>query len=196
MRLRLTAKDQSEARVTQSLTHYGDLIAAQLSYIYFGEEEDGNLAAQVLTVAKKAEMTIASCESCTGGSIASAFTEIAGASAVFAAGLVPYQTVQKTALLGVDSALIEAHSVVSAPVAEAMALKTRLKTGASIAVSTTGNAGPSKGDSDEPIGTVFIGISTEAHTYAQKFMFGNLRERVIEKASLKALEMLYREIVK
>jgi len=81
-------------------------------------------------------------------------------------------------------------------VAEAMALNTRLKTGASIAVSTTGNAGPSKGDSDEPIGTVFIGISTEAHTYAQKFMFGNLRERVIEKASLKALEMLYREIVK
>ena len=196
VRLRLTAKDQSEASVTQSLMHYGDLIATQLSDIYFGEEEDGNLAAQVLKVAKNAKMTIASCESCTGGSIASAFTEIAGASAVFAAGLVPYQTVQKTALLGVDSALIEAHSVVSAAVAEAMALNTRLKTGASIAVSTTGNAGPSKGDSDEPIGTVFIGISTEAHTYAQKFMFGNLRERVIEKASLKALEMLYREIVK
>ncbi|MGA0829625.1 MAG: CinA family nicotinamide mononucleotide deamidase-related protein, partial [Flavobacteriaceae bacterium] len=122
VRLRLTAKDRSEALVAHGLTHYGDLIAAQLSDIYFGEEEDGNLASQVLKAAKRSNMTIASCESCTGGSIASAFTEIAGASAVFAAALVPYQTHQKSALLGIDVALIENHSVVSAPVAEAMAL--------------------------------------------------------------------------
>jgi nicotinamide-nucleotide amidase len=196
VRLRLLAKHTSENRVNELLAHYGDMLVSRIRDIYFGDEEDGGLAAQVLKAAKNANSTIASCESCTGGQIAAALTEIPGASAVFAAALVPYQTHQKSALLGIDAALIEEHSVVSAPVAEAMALNTRLKTGASIAVSTTGNAGPSKGDSDEPIGTVFIGISTEAHTYAQKFMFGNLRERVIEKASLKALEMLYIEIVK
>jgi nicotinamide-nucleotide amidase len=115
---------------------------------------------------------------------------------VFTAGFVPYHTAQKISLLGIDVALINVYSVVSAEVAEAMALNTRLKTGCSVAVSTTGNAGPSKGDSSEPIGTVFIGISSEKNTYSQKFMFGNLRERVMEKASLKGLEMLYREIIK
>jgi nicotinamide-nucleotide amidase len=196
VRLRLLAKHTSENRVKELLAQYGDMLVSRIRDIYFGDEEDGGLAAQVLKAAKNANRTIASCESCTGGQIAAAITEIPGASSVFTAGFVPYHTAQKIGLLGIDVALINTYSVVSAEVAEAMALNTRLKTGCSVAVSTTGNAGPSKGDSSEPIGTVFIGISSEKNTYSQKFMFGNLRARVMEKASLKGLEMLYREIIK
>ncbi|MFM1807332.1 MAG: hypothetical protein RLZZ242_57 [Bacteroidota bacterium] len=196
VRLRLTAKHELESQVELWLAQFGDRIAQTLSDIYFGDEEEGELAAQVLKVAKERQMTIASCESCTGGRIAASFTEIAGASSVFVSGMVPYQTSQKESLLGIDPKLIATYSVVSAEVAEAMALQTRRITKARIAVSTTGNAGPTKGDADEPIGTVFIGISTERESYALKFMFGNLRARVMEKATLKALELLYREISK
>ena len=196
VRLRLSAKGPDQKKVEGLLQVFGDRIAAELSDIYFGDEEQGGLAPQLLNLARQKQLTVASCESCTGGRIASYLTAIPGASSVFVSGLIPYQTAQKTQLLGISPELIETCSVVSSEVAEEMAQATRLKTGASIAVSTTGNAGPEKGDSDADVGTVFIGISTEEHTFAQEFNFGNLRERVVEKASLKALEMLYREIAK
>ena len=196
VRLRLTAKGADLKKVEELLQVYGDRIADELSDIYFGDEEQGGLAPQLLNLARQKQLTVASCESCTGGRIASYLTATPGASSVFVSGIVAYQTMQKTQLLGISTKLIETYSVVSKEVAEEMALASRLKTGASIAVSTTGNAGPEKGDSDADVGTVFIGISTEEHTFAHEFNFGNLRERVVEKASLKALEMLYREIAK
>ena len=90
---------------------------------------------------------------------------------------------------------IEKNSVVSKQVAEMMAQSVRKKFNSSIGVATTGNAGPSKGDSDAEIGTVWIAISSDKRIISERFTFGKHRERVIGKAVNKALEMVYREII-
>jgi len=106
---------------------------------------------------------------------------------------VTYQTQSKIDLLGVSEALIREHSVVSQEVAEAMALQAIKKFDTTIAIATTGNAGPSKGDSDAEIGTVWIAIASPIGVYSEKFLFGKHRERVVQKAVHKALEILNKQ---
>lgn len=76
-----------------------------------------------------------------------------------------------------------------------MAQQARKKMGTDFAIATTGNAGPTKGDSDVEVGTVYIGISGPKRTFAQKFVMGKHRERVVEKSVNKAFELLYKEIL-
>ena len=77
-----------------------------------------------------------------------------------------------------------------------MAVQAKKIFGTDYAVATTGNAGPTKGDSDAEVGTVFIGIATPKGVYSEKFDFGQPREKVIERAANKALEKIYQEILK
>ena len=109
--------------------------------------------------------------------------------------IISYQTQSKSDLLSVPKNIIEKNSVVSKQVAEMMAQNVRKKFNSSLGVATTGNAGPSKGDSDAEIGTVWIAISSDKRIISERFTFGKHRERVIGKAVNKALEMVYREII-
>ena len=109
--------------------------------------------------------------------------------------MVCYATEAKVKVLGVPQALIDAHSVVSEEVAVAMAQNAKEKLGTDFAIATTGNAGPTKGDSNVEVGTVYIGISSPNRTFAQKFVMGKHRERVVEKSVNKAFELLYKEIL-
>jgi len=129
-------------------------------------------------------------ESCTGGKIASLLTSLPGASSYFKGGVVVYHTQSKTDLLGIPKALIDEHSVVSAPVAEAMAKQARARYHSDYAIATTGNAGPTKGDADAEVGTVWIAIASKTKVFSEKFVFGNHRERVVHKAVHKALELV------
>tara|TARA_R110000737_G_scaffold353118_1_gene402456 strand:+ start:88 stop:381 length:294 start_codon:yes stop_codon:yes gene_type:complete len=95
----------------------------------------------------------------------------------------------------VPQKLIDKHSVVSEEVAIAMAENVKNKLGTDFAIATTGNAGPTKGDSDADVGTVYIGISSPTGTFAQKFVMGRHRERVVKKSVNKAFELLYKEIL-
>ena len=142
----------------------------------------------------KQQKTLALAESCTGGEIASRLTRVPGASLYFKGSAVTYYTQSKIDLLGVSGALIKKYSVVSKEVAVAMAENTRKKFNASVGLSTTGNAGPSKGDSDAEIGTVWIAIATENKVVTEKFLFGRHRERVIAKSVHKAFELLLDQI--
>jgi nicotinamide-nucleotide amidase len=99
---------------------------------------------------------MATAESCTGGLIAAACTELAGSSAWFDRGFVVYSNQAKTALLGVDAALIAAHGAVSEPVARAMAEGALQRAGVQLAVAVTGIAGPAGGSLDKPVGTVWL----------------------------------------
>ena len=141
-------------------------------------------------------MTLATAESFTGGRIAQKITAMPGASAYFKGSVVSYATEAKINVLHVPKALMDKHSVVSAEVAKAMAknVKELLKT--DFAVATTGNAGPTKGDSDVDIGTVFIAIATPNEVFVDKFMMGNQRTRIVQKAVNKAFELLQKEILK
>ena len=134
---------------------------------------------------------LATAESCTGGSLAALFTQHAGASAYFNGAVVSYATDVKKGLLGVSDELIDAHSVVSEEVALAMAEGVLRQTDADVAIATTGNFGPSKGDADAEIGTVFIAVITPDTEFVEHFIFGKHRERNLQKTINKALELLY-----
>ena len=100
---------------------------------------------------------LATAESCTGGMIAAACTDLAGSSQWFERGFVTYSNAAKTEMLGVPAALIEAHGAVSEPVARAMATGAVARSHAQVAVAVTGVAGPTGGSADKPVGTVWFG---------------------------------------
>lgn len=112
------------------------------------------LARTVLAEARKNGLTIATAESCTGGMVAAALTDIAGSSDVFDRGFVTYSNAAKTAMIGVPAALIAENGAVSAEVAAAMAEGALRASGAGLAVAITGVAGPGGGSAAKPVGLV------------------------------------------
>ncbi|MGB4115514.1 MAG: CinA family protein [Polaromonas sp.] len=102
---------------------------------------------------------VATAESCTGGMISAACTDLAGSSTWFERGFVTYSNAAKTELLGVDAALIAQHGAVSEPVARAMAFGAIRHSQAQVSVAVTGVAGPTGGSVDKPVGTVWFGFS-------------------------------------
>ncbi|QBK04116.1 CinA family protein [Hylemonella gracilis] len=118
------------------------------------------IAAQLLTRG----WMLATAESCTGGMVAAACTDLAGSSAWFERGFVTYSNAAKTELLGVDAALIEAHGAVSEPVARAMAAGAIARSAAQLSIAITGIAGPTGGSADKPVGTVWFGWGAQLGT--------------------------------
>ncbi|MBT8235758.1 MAG: CinA family protein, partial [Bacteroidia bacterium] len=140
--------------------------------------------------------TLATAESFTGGKIAALITTVPGASAYFLGGVVSYATEVKENVLGVPRELIKTHSVVSAQDAEEMAVSVKNMMKSDFAIATTGNAGPTKGDSDADIGTVYIALASPQGVIAECFTMGNHRIRIVQKSVHKALEMLRNAVVK
>ncbi len=196
VRLRLTAKGVDRAVIFKSVEEESKKLYQIIGDIIYGEEDDIDIEAVLAKLLTKKKMTLAIAESFTGGKIAQQITALPGASAYFKGSVVSYATQTKIEILHVPKSLIEKHSVVSAEVAMAMAenVKQLLKTDFGLA--TTGNAGPTKGDSDADIGTVFIAIATPHGVKAEKFSMGNHREKVVQKAVNKAFELLQKEILK
>ena len=136
------------------------------------------LCAQLATVLQERGSLLATAESCTGGLIAGACTELAGSSAWFERGFVTYSNAAKTELLGVDAALIEAHGAVSEPVARAMAEGAIARSAARAAVAVTGVAGPTGGSPEKPVGTVWFGWSVDGQVRTERRRFGGDRAAV------------------
>lgn len=116
------------------------------------------LARAVLDACRAQGLTLATAESCTGGLVAGTLTSIAGSSDVVDCGFVTYSNAAKTRLIGVPEALLAAHGAVSAEVASAMAAGALRASGASLAVSITGVAGPGGGSAAKPVGLVHLAI--------------------------------------
>ncbi len=115
---------------------------------------------------------LATAESCTGGLIAGACTDLAGSSTWFERGFVTYSNTAKTEMLGVDATLIATFGAVSEPVVRAMVQGALQHSRAQVALAVTGVAGPTGGSADKPVGTVWFGWATPAgvHTEAQHFI--------------------------
>lgn len=133
--------------------------------------------------------TIAVCESVTGGLLGAALTRLPGSSAVFRGGLITYASDLKTTLAGVEDAVIARHGVVSAPVAEAMAIGARLRCGADWGVATTGVAGPAEVDGHAS-GEVWVGVASEDSSIARQLRLTGDRSAVREQAVQAALALL------
>lgn len=145
-----------------------------------------------LLVANKHRISIA--ESCTGGKLTHEFAKIPGASQYLIGGIVTYATESKINLIDVKKETIDTYSVVSKEVAKEMAMGVAKKLNTNISLSTTGNAGPSKGDSDAEVGTVCIGMIFNNKKFSYQFNFGKERKTVIELTIQKALQLLYKEL--
>lgn len=104
------------------------------------------------------DWTITTAESCTGGGISSAITEVAGSSAYFERSFVTYSNTAKSEMLGISSKVIQEHGAVSAEVVEAMATGALINAGANVAIAVSGIAGPGGGTKDKPVGTVYLAI--------------------------------------
>jgi nicotinamide-nucleotide amidase len=196
VRLRLSARGEDETVLQNSIDAETEKLKSIIGDIIVGFDEGETIEVVLGKILKQKNKTIAAAESCTGGKIAEMITSVAGSSAYFKGSAVTYATDAKVNILKVEQQLIDVFSVVSAQVAENMALKAKQLFGADYAVSTTGNAGPLKGDSAVEVGTVYIGIATPKGVFSEKLDLGQPREKVIERAANKALEKIYQEILK
>ena len=107
-----------------------------------------------------------------------------------------YATQTKISVLGIANEAVAKYGVVSAEVATEMAKAAQKIMASDYAIATTGNAGPTKGDEAAELGTVFIAIATPKGVFVEEFNFGQPREKVIDRAVSKALELIYKEILK
>lgn len=156
--------------------------------------ESGDLAEAVSSELRRAGLTMATAESCTGGLVAKRMTDAAGASDVFLGGVVAYDNAVKMRQLGVSSADLERHGAVSEPVALQMARGVAERLGADTAVSLTGVAGPGGGSDQKPVGTVWIAIVHEGKVEAVRTQFAGDRASVRRRSAQAALAHLYRRL--
>lgn len=149
-------------------------------------------AKTLLDAARAKGLRLATAESCTGGLVAAALTDIAGASDVFERGFVTYSNEAKRGMLGVPWPLIETHGAVSAEVARAMALGAIDRSPADIAVAVTGVAGPGGGSAEKPVGLVHFACARRNGGVDHiERRFGSLPRADIRAASVaQALDML------
>lgn len=139
-------------------------------------------------------LTLSTAESCTGGTIASRFTAMAGASAYFLGGVVAYANEAKRDILGVNYDDITRYGAVSEQVVRQMAEGARRITGADYAIATSGIAGPAGGSAEKPVGTVWMAVATPTQTIATLRNCGTDRGQIINRASAYAIEMLYNQL--
>jgi nicotinamide-nucleotide amidase len=160
----------------------------------FGRDEQ-TLAENLVALLKQEHLTVATAESCTGGLVGTMITDVPGSSAVYRGGWVTYSDAMKAAQLGVPEDMLAVHGAVSEPVVRAMAAGALHHSGAELAVSLTGIAGPDGGTPDKPVGTVWIGLAARRHdggTHVEAALVRNHGDRaaIRDRSAKCALQML------
>jgi PncC family amidohydrolase len=194
---RAKTAEEADARIAQVV----DAIRERLGPIVYG---DGDETMESVTGALLDEhgLSVATAESCTGGLIAERITDVPGSSNYFRGGVVAYSNEAKASLLGVPTALIEAHGAVSEPVIRAMAEGARERFGSDFAVATSGISGPDGGTPEKPVGLVWIAMSrggrddsARVETHADSFVFQVDRSRHRALTAQVALDWIRRSLI-
>jgi nicotinamide-nucleotide amidase len=194
IQVHLRARSNTEEAAERLLAEAGDPVEQLLGDRIFSRNGD-SLEAVVGAQLRARGATMAVAESCTGGMVAERITSIPGSSDYFLGGFLVYSNPMKERVLGVDPELINRHGAVSAEVAQAMAEQARSVTGATYAVSTTGEAGPESA-SGAPVGTVYIGIAgPDRAADARKLNLPGDRTRIRMFAAQAALDALRRRLM-
>lgn len=136
------------------------------------------------------KQTLSTAESCTGGLLAAALTDVAGSSAYFRYGFVSYANEAKTDLLGVDAAILQQYGAVSSETVQAMAQGALQQAKADFALSISGVAGPGGGSKEKPVGTVWFALADEKGVQSKKCCFTGNRQEVRQQAVYFALNWL------
>ena len=195
IQIHLRARCGSAEDAERLLAEVGDPIEQVLGRHLFSRNGDP-LEAIVGALLRERRATLAIAESCTGGMAGERITSVPGSSDYFLGGFVTYSAKMKTELLGVDPAVIAAHTAVSKEVACAMAEGARARTGAAYALSITGEAGP-ESSTGAPVGTVFVGFAgPDGPADALRFAMPGDRLRIRGFATQAALDLLRRRLLK
>lgn len=189
VRLRLSGYGTDELVLKTEIDKQVKRLLNLIPEAVFGYDND-NLGIVLGRMLVSSGKTMATAESCTGGSIAQLITSNPGSSAYFKGGVVAYSNEIKNKLLGVPDKIIEEYGAVSQEVAELMAVGARENLGTDYAVATTGIAGPDGGSDEKPVGTVWIAVAGANGVSSKKYVFKHNRERNIIRSTHTALNML------
>lgn len=196
VRLRLSARGTNKEILEKSIEENVASLSKLIGDIIVGFDDSETIEVIIGRLLTQQNKTIAIAESCTGGKIAQVLTSVAGASNYFSGSVITYKTQTKIDVLGIPSTIFIENDVVSFEVAKQMALSVKKIMKTDYAIATTGNAGPTKGDSKSEVGTVFIALATPTEVIVKEFSFGQPREKVIDRTVNKAFEMVQKEILK
>lgn len=196
VRLRLSARGVNREVLEDALVVEIEKLNEFIGEIIVGIDQGESIEKVLGDIMRAKAITLATAESITGGKIAEVLTAIPGASKYFKGSIVAYSAEAKVKLLHVPQNSIDEHSVVSSQVAISMASQIKRLLNTDYAIATTGNAGPATDVTDASVGVVFIAIATPEHVIFEEFNFGQPREKVIERTTIKAIEMLKKEILK
>ena len=190
--IRLRLSSYGELTEVEMETYFDQL--KTLTRDYMIADTGDPLEVIIGNILKSRHQTIATAESCTGGSLASLLAKHPGSSAFYFGSVVSYDNSVKEHLLGVPAEMIKAHGVVSEWVVCEMANSIRTQIGTDYAIATSGIAGPTGGTPEKPVGTVWIAWATPSGTTAECFHLGKLREQVIARTCQKALVGLLKRL--
>ena len=193
--LRVTAKDESQEICDRLINSKCEEIKSVLGEYIYGEGEK-SLDVVVAELLCEKNLTISIAESCTGGMVSSTLISYPGISAVFKEGAVTYSNEAKINRLGVNEETINTFGPVSEETAKEMAEGMANVANTDIAISTTGIAGPEGGTDEKPVGLVYIGIFIKGKTIVQKLNLTGDREAIRRKATMNALNILRKELIR
>lgn len=194
MHIRLVARSSAEAKAKRLLDKAEEEIRVRLGSKVFGKDRE-TMVGLVGEALRRRGLTIATAESCTGGLLGGMLTQEPGSSAFYLGGVISYANAVKENLLGVESQTLALLGAVSPEVATAMALGVQSRTGAHLALATTGIAGPDGGTPDKPVGLVYIGFATPEGVKTQKLQFYGERESVRQLTVKAALDWVRRYLL-
>jgi len=189
VRLRLTVHEPCNGEAEQILKVNIDKLLAIIPEHIFGFD-DISLEEAMGQLLREKELTVATAESCTGGTVARMITSVPGSSDYFTGSVVAYHNRVKSGILKVDESDIARFGAVSREVAEQMVTGVAQVFGTDCAIATTGIAGPDGGTADKPVGTTWIAVAVGERIYSRKFLFGGSRDRIITQASCSAIQLL------
>ena len=193
IQIHLRARCHAETEAESLLAELSSQIEALLGDKIYSKD-GAPLEAVIGDLLRARPATLSVAESCTGGLLAERITSMAGSSDYFVGGFLVYTDRMKSALVGVDEQLLQEHTAVSEPAAQAMALGARQRTGSTYALSVTGIAGPAGGTEATPVGAVFIGVAGPDACRAHRFRFLGDRARIRALAAQTALDLLRRSL--
>jgi len=193
IKLRLTAKGTDKLMLDKAINdNINKLTKVIPDYICgFDAEALEEILAKALI---EKSITISAAESCTGGNISHLITSIPGSSSYFKGSVIAYSNEIKEKILGVNISILNTYGAVSKQTVEAMAIGVRQIFNTDYAVATSGIAGPTGGTDEKPVGTIWIAVSNHNGVISKKFLFGDQRDRNIQRASLTALNMVLKQI--
>lgn len=192
--LRLVAYDADEKKAKSYLDDAASRIYERVGALVYAEGED-KMQKVVGSMLRDAGVNCASAESCTGGLLASMFTDVPGASEYFERGFVTYSNASKMQLLGVSEETLRANGAVSRETAMAMAEGARRAAGTNLGISLTGIAGPGGATPEKPVGTVYIALATPEGTDCHHYVFARDRIWFKKMAATAALNMIRRYLL-